>query len=347
MEKPVQIYNEDCLDTAKKIADKSVHLGIFDPPFGIGESKFDQHYKRDTSLVIQGYQEAPADYSGWTLNWMTEAKRVLHDNGSMWIIIGHSKLRDILNAAHELDLHEINHLVWKFNFGVNTKCKFVTSHYHVLYYSKSAKAKPLFNLNCRFGSQERTSEDKSALFADLEDVWTINKDYAPKEAKNQNKLPEALIQKIIQYSSNPGDLVCDFFMGNFTTAYMARKLGRNVCGYEINPLSYDYHFHKVEAIEFGGELTNLKKVVNIIPENQGKTISQEEIANICDDYLKMLELKTLKKDINKALQEKYGRGQFAIKNILDAANVPKFLPDKPVILSDLDFIEYEQRKQPL
>ena len=314
----VRIYNSDCIDPDKRIADESVMLGIYDPPFGIGESGFNKHYKRDSSNVIKGYQEAPEDYRRWTLEWMTEAKRVLHPNGSMYVITGHTNLIHILNAADGLGLVLINHIIWKYNFGVATKKKFVTSHYHILYFAKSKDAQLTFNTNCRFGCQEIADDGGKALYDDMEDVFVINKDYAPDEKKNQNKLPEELIRKLILYSSNKGDMVCDFFMGNFTTAVLARKLGRDVCGHEINTSSFDYHMARIKEIKFGCDLAMLKQVENIVPKNQGKKITSEEIASICDDYRKMLAEKLPKKDISSKLQEKYGRGKFAIKNILDA-----------------------------
>jgi site-specific DNA-methyltransferase (adenine-specific) len=313
----IKIYQEDCLDVTKKIKDNSVHLGIYDPPFGIGEIGFDKHYKRDSTNVIQGYKEAPDNYEQWTHLWLSEAKRVLNDNGSMYVFMGHSKLRHVLNAAHHLGLHEINHLIWKYNFGVNTKKKYVTSHYHILLYSKSKKSHTTFNLNCRFGSQEKGDKGGSSLYRDIEDVFMINRDYAPNQKKNQNKLPEELIRKLIMYSSNQGDMVCDFFMGNFTTAYASLKLGRNVCGYEINKKSFDYHIDKLKSIKFGCDLKDLKQVENIIPPNQGKKITSTEVKSICEDYRQMDVDKMLKKNISLKLQEKYGRGPFAIKNILD------------------------------
>ena len=42
-----------------------------------------------------------------------------------------------------------------------------------------------------------------------------------------------LIRKIILYSSDPGDVVGDFFLGNFTTAIEARLLGREPIGFEV------------------------------------------------------------------------------------------------------------------
>ena len=313
----IKIFAEDCLDIEKKIGDESVDLGINDPPFGIGETDFDKHYNRDNGQIIQGYKEAPPDYDQWTFLWMSEAKRVLKENGSMYIIMGHSNLRHVLNAAYSLNLYEINHIIWKYNFGVNTKKKYVTSHYHILHYSKSEKSRVVFNLNCRFGCQEKDNKGGSLLYQDLEDVFSINKEYLPVEMKNQNKLPEALIRKLMMYSSNPGDMVCDFFMGNFTTAYTAIKLGRNVCGYEINKGSFDYHVPKIRDLTFGFDLENLKPVRNIVPVNQGKSIEFSEASSICRDYSAMCLEGMTKKKINEILQGKYGRGKFSIKNIID------------------------------
>lgn len=108
------IYNCDCIGKDNRLNSDSVNLGIYDPPFGIGESKFDKHYKRDDKNVIQEYKEAPADYAKFTNDWMEEAKRVLHPNGSMYVIMGHSNLRHVLNVAHSLELNEINHLEIQF-----------------------------------------------------------------------------------------------------------------------------------------------------------------------------------------------------------------------------------------
>ena len=52
--------------------------------------------------------------------------------------------------------------------------------------------------------------------------------------RNKNELPTKLIIKIMQYSSNEGDLVCDFFLGGFNTAKVAIGLKRKVIGFDIN-----------------------------------------------------------------------------------------------------------------
>lgn len=312
------IYNEDCITGSAKIQDESCDLLICDPPFGIGETSFHRHYKRDETTVIQGYQEAPADYLDFSIKWIKQAKRVMKANGSLYIVSGWSKLLDILKAVEAADLHLINHIVWKFNFGIATKTKFVTSHYHILYLKKSEVAKPKFNTYCRFGMNDRTDKGGSLLYQDMEDVWWINKDYQPGQVKNKNKLPDDLILKMIQYSSDPGDIVCDFFLGNFTTAMVAKRYGRIPCGFELNQEAYDYWTPRLNAIETGCDLPKLRVVENSVPENQGKPITPEEVQLVKAYYQEHKTTKT-KKQIISDLQERLKRGRFAVLNILDKA----------------------------
>ena len=313
MTEKILITNENCIAGSKKLKNGSVNLLICDPPFGIGESSFDKHYNRDNSLTIDGYVEAPRDYEKFTLDWMSEGNRILSSNGTFYIISGWNHLDDILTTARKLKLLTLNHCIWKFNFGVNTSKKFVTSHYHILRFSKNEKV--VFNTYCRFGPQEKTSNGGSVLYQDLEDVFVINKDFAQGETKNKNKLPDELIRKLILYSSNPGDLVCDFFMGNFTTAKIALKLGRKVCGFELNKQSFDFWMPKLSEIKFGSEISSVDVVV---PENQGKPITEEERKLMMEDFIYQIRTKkSTKKSAMEFLMKKYGRGRFSIIKIFE------------------------------
>jgi site-specific DNA-methyltransferase (adenine-specific)/adenine-specific DNA-methyltransferase len=66
----------------------------------------------------------------------------------------------------------------------------------------------------------------------LSDLWTDVQDLRRKgsmseeDTKYATQKPEALLERIIQASSNEGDLVADFFCGSGTTAAVAEKLGR-------------------------------------------------------------------------------------------------------------------------
>lgn len=307
------LYNEGCVEGAKKhIEDESIGLGIHDPPFGISEKSFDKHYNRKESNVVEGYVEAPEDYYKFSLEWIEQASRILEPSGSMYIISGWSNADIIGSAIRKLKFHVRNKIIWNFNFGVYTKKKYVTSHYEIFHVVKNKNVQPVFNTFCRYGMQEKDGEGKSVLYNDLSSVWQINKEYHTEQEKNQNKLPEELIKKMILYSSNKGDRVCDFFLGNFTTAISCKKTGRIPVGFELNKIRFD---EKVEVVQFTKE-GKLPIVENIVPLNQGKRFSEEEMLEIysyVDDnyYIKK------KSKIIKDLQEKYQRGKFSIKNVVD------------------------------
>lgn len=236
------LWNLDCIPGARQhLADESVDLAIYDPPWGIGEADFDKHYHRYGHLVIPGYVEAPEDYRGWTRQWMTEAKRVLKPNGCMYVVSGHTNARTIQDVADELGLHLICPIYYARTFWRCTSRKFSSACYPIFLYAKSKDAHYTFNLNCRFTEDQKDEQGRSLLYQDLSNLWLIPTEYHRGKPKNNNKLPDELIRKMIQYSSSEGDLVCDFFLGNFTTAYVAQELNRRVTGFEINPHAFRYH----------------------------------------------------------------------------------------------------------
>jgi site-specific DNA-methyltransferase (adenine-specific) len=316
------IYNADCKEASKYLEPESVDLMICDPPFGIGESSFDKHYKRKKNKVLSGYIEAPKEYDKFSYEWIGEAKKALKWTGSFYIISGWSNLNDILNAIKAHELYVQNHIIWKYNFGVYTKTKFVTSHYHILYILKSENVAPTFNQYCRFGPQERDKVDNGSLnYRDMEDVWVINKDFKQEDI-NVNKLPDELINKIILYSSNKGDVVCDFFQGNFTSALCAGNLGRIPTGFELNKIAYNSGMEKLSKLEFGAGLKTIKNVTIEKPINQGKPISEEERLEITKDYIDMMTSKKYtKKVVLESLGRKYGRGWFSMVNITEGIKI--------------------------
>ncbi|KKQ23033.1 MAG: methylase N-4/N-6 domain-containing protein [Parcubacteria group bacterium GW2011_GWA2_37_10] len=141
-----KIYNMDCMKGMKNISSNSVDLVVTDPPFAIEFGPKRSNYNRKESRVLKGYKEIlKDDYYDFTINWMKEASRTLKDSGSMYIFSGWNNLKDILNSIDELGLTTVNHIIWKYQFGVVTKRKYVTSHYHCLYVCKNDKNRKFKN----------------------------------------------------------------------------------------------------------------------------------------------------------------------------------------------------------
>ena len=229
------IYNEDCIQGMRRIPSDVVDLVITDPPFGIEFKAKRPNYNRVADRVLEGYAEVPTgDYFEFSLTWLAEVKRVLRNSGSIFIFSGWNNLRDLLNAVHELELQTVNHIIWKYQFGVATKRKFVTSHYHCLFLAKDDKTRN-FYLNSRFDGSEKTEDGKSLRYKDMEDVWTINREYWTGDIKTPTKLPYELVSKILNYASEENDLVMDPFLGSGQVAVVAQMLKRRYLGYEIVP----------------------------------------------------------------------------------------------------------------
>ena len=218
------------------VSDQSVDLIFTDPPYGIAGQSLDSHYNRDDTKVLPGYVDVPNDqYGAWCQDWIKECERVLRPGGSMYIVSGYSNLHHILNALHGTDLEEINHIIAQYSFGVYTKKKWVSSHYHVLFWAKHehGKQRRTFNTHCRFADTTESYNDRLS-------VQRLPRKYKTGEIRNNNQLSEEFIDKFIEYSSNPGDLVLDPFGGSFSTARSALRLGRRFTGFELNPHAYQH-----------------------------------------------------------------------------------------------------------
>lgn len=221
-----KIFNMDCRTGMKIIPSKCVDLIITDPPFAIDFKAKRSNYNRISSSVLEGYSEIKQeDYYKFSYDWMKEAYRTLSNSGSMFVFSGWNNLRDILNALSDTKFILVNHIIWKYQFGVVTKKRFVSSHYHCLYVCKDEKERKFYR-NSRF-------DDGSMRYRDMEDVWIIQREYWRGEKKTPTKLPTELIRKIVQYASTDGDLVLDPFLGSGQVAVVSQEMNRNFLGFEI------------------------------------------------------------------------------------------------------------------
>ncbi len=310
-------YNGDCISgAARHISDNSVDLIITDPPYGIGGDTLHKHYNRNETFVVNGYVEIPEeDYGTFSLQWIREAERVLKPGGSIYIVSGYTNLFHILAGLRTTALAEVNHIIWKYPFGVFTRRKFVSSHYHILLYEKPG-GRRTFNLESRYGLGEKNGEGGSSNNTDREDVWQINREYKPGVVKNKNELPPELLTKMIQYSSNEGDLVCDFFLGGFSTAKTAIGLNRRATGFEISTAMFDTRIQEIEALQPGSLLSALREPAVQPPKNRRKAWTEKDVRYLIREFRKRRARGETKKVIIAALGEALGRGRWAIEKAL-------------------------------
>jgi len=213
-----EVYFEDCINGMKRLKRESIDLIIADPPFALEFTGKERFYNRDSGLVQEKYVDVPKnDYLSFSNAWISELPRLMKRTASAFIFSGWSNLRDVLIAIEESGLKMINHLIWKYQFAVFTKRKFASSHYHLLWLARDEK-RYFFN---RIEHYSRS-------------VWEIKRTYDKGKTKNATKLPNEIVERCIRFCSKPGDTILDTFMGNGTTAVVAKKLYRHFIGFEIN-----------------------------------------------------------------------------------------------------------------
>jgi site-specific DNA-methyltransferase (adenine-specific) len=310
-------YNEDGIEGCRRhIPDGSVDLIVTDPPYGIQGDTLHKHYNRKEEHVLDGYVEVPAEeYAAFSAAWVREAERILRPGGSLYVVSGYTHLRHLLNALDGTKLKEVNHLIWKYNFGVYTSRKYISSHYHILYYVKPG-GPVTFNTCCRYGADEKTESNGSQNYTDREDVWTINREYKPGKTKNKNELPTQLLLKILQYSSNEGDLVCDLFLGSFSTAKVAIGLNRRATGFEISPTAFRHQMAEVAKVQPGSLLADLRKPQANSLVNQGQPWTGEEKDRVRRRYEDLLKEHRTQQRTLEVLSQETGRGRWSLARVL-------------------------------
>lgn len=261
-----KIYNMDCIEGMKYLPTNTIDLVITDPPFAIDFKAKRNNYHRIASRVIEGYNEIPKEeYYDFTIKWMREIYRVIKDSGSMYVFSGWNNLKDILIAIDKLGFITVNHIIWKYQFGVVTKRKFVTSHYHCLYVCKNDEKRKFFPYS-RYGKEEDDKDGGSLHYKDKEDVWVIKREYWTGDQKTPTKLPAELIKKILMYSSEEGDVVLDPFLGSGQVAVVSKMMKRQYIGFEIVKEYYEFAQKRlVENIYRVKEVTEGSKNQTLLP----------------------------------------------------------------------------------
>jgi len=146
----------------------------------------------------------------------------------------------------------VNEIIWAYRTAAGAKNEFNKQHDNIFLYAKSGnrifnehkeksytKAKGRKAGVVNYGAADTEFfEDEIGVYrwSGMRDVWDIP--YINSQAVERlgypTQKPEALVDRIIRASSNPGDLVFDCFMGSGTTQAVAMKLGRRFIGADIN-----------------------------------------------------------------------------------------------------------------
>ena len=228
------ILNGNCIKELKKIPDKTFDLIFADPPYNLQIGK---KLKRPDNSKVNGVKDKWDQfknfehYDNFCIDWLSECKRVLKDNGAIWVIGSYHNIFRVGYHIQNIGYWILNDVIWKKNNPMpNFKgTRFTNAHETLIWASKNKNSKYTFN----YQSQKCLNDDLQ-----MRSDWTFpicnGKERLKKNGKkvHSTQKPEALLHRIILATTNKDDAILDPFLGTGTTAVVAKKLGRKYFGIE-------------------------------------------------------------------------------------------------------------------
>ena len=230
------IIQGDCLEALAKLPAKSVDLVFADPPYNLqlggdllrpDNSKVDavdDHWDKFASFE---------EYDRFTRAWLGECRRVLKDEGALWVIGSYHNVFRVGAALQDLGFWLLNDVVWrKSNPMPNFKgTRFTNAHETLIWAAKSrGQRRYTFNYDAL-----KVANDDLQMRSD----WTLPLCTGEERVRDENgdkahptQKPEALLHRVLLASTKPGDIVLDPFFGVGTTGAAAKRLGRRFIGIE-------------------------------------------------------------------------------------------------------------------
>ena len=220
-----KIYNVDSYEAIKEIPDKSVDCVYVDVPYlyqkGGGSSKILgtrlQKLNKELSDISDGFDQSLLD------EFVRIMKKI-----NIFIWCSKAQMLDIMNYFEPLDVN-FELLVWcKSNPAPKNQSWLSDIEYCLVFREKNFPLNEGYHLKSKHYTSTTNKNDK-----ELYQHPTIK--------------PLDLVKRHIEHTTQPEDVVADFFMGSGTTAVAAKETGRNFIGFEI-----DEKWHKVAVDRING-----------------------------------------------------------------------------------------------
>ena len=256
-----KIYNMDNLELLKQLPSESIDLIYCDILYNTGKKFKDYNDNLGT----------PQQAIGWYKPRLIEMRRVLKDTGSIYLqcdyrLVHYLKVEmDNIFGVNNFR----NEIIWHYQNFYKAKT-FKTVHDNILYYSKTLKyvynPQYLYPDNPdRYNREDDIGKyftngrgDKCYYGKNLKcpDVWSYLKEkefhvlnsQAKERVGYDTQKPKFLLERIIKTSSNEDDVVADFFCGSGTSLVVAKELGRNYIGCDINPRAVEITNQRLEEV---------------------------------------------------------------------------------------------------
>ena len=259
------LYLGDSLKVLKEFDDKSIDVIFADPPYFLSSGGISCHSGKQVSVNKGDWDKSITIEEKLEFNksWIRECKRILKDNGTIWIS---GTLHNIYTIGVALELEGysiINNITWeKPNPAPNLACRcFTHSTETILWARKIIKGNKKGNHYFNYRLMKEINDSKQ-----MKDVWKIN--LPKKEEKSCGKHPTQkpidLLDRIILSSTKVGDLVLDPFCGSSTTGISCKRLNRRFIGIDTEKDYLDLSIKRYKELENNKkdkEVINKKELV--------------------------------------------------------------------------------------
>ena len=232
--------NGDLLDVLKFLPKNFADLIIIDPPYNLSKNFSGLKFSKMKDNL----------YLDYLRSWFPQVVSLLKPNGSLYLC-GDWKCTSALQTVMEEHLSVINRITWQREKGRGAKMNWKnamediwfgvknTNDYFFDVESVKVRRKVIapYVSNGQPKGWEQTSEGNFRMThpSNFWDDVTVPYWSMPENTDHPTQKPEKLIAKLILSSCPPEGVVFDPFLGSGTTSVVAKKLGRNYCGIEINP----------------------------------------------------------------------------------------------------------------
>ena len=229
-----RIIPGDCIEAMRSLPTASVDMVFADPPYNLqlgGDlSRPDGSH---VDAVTQDWDKFDSfdTYDRFTREWLTEARRVLKPDGSLWVIGSYHNIFRVGAILQDLGFWILNDIVWrKANPMPNFKgTRFTNAHETLIWASMGEKSRYTFNYRTM-----KTLNDELQMRSD----WVLPICSGQERLKkggtkvHPTQKPESLLYRVMLATTNKGDVVLDPFFGTGTTGAVAKRLGREWIGCE-------------------------------------------------------------------------------------------------------------------
>jgi modification methylase len=240
-----QVVVGDCVEIMRSMPAASVDMVFADPPYNLqlgGELLRPNNTKVDGVDAEWDRFDGFAEYDRFSRDWLTEARRLLKPEGTLWVIGSYHNIFRVGSILQDIGYWILNDVIWrKTNPMPNFRGRrFTNAHETLIWCSRDRESRYRFN----YEAMKSLNEDLQMRSDWLIPLCTGHERLKVDGRKaHPTQKPEALLHRAILASTEVGGVVLDPFFGSGTTGAVAKKLGRDYIGIDMDS-SYAELAHK-------------------------------------------------------------------------------------------------------